>query len=94
MGSRFNHQPAGHKFYVVFKGRKPGIYTSWIDCHSQVHKFKGTAYQSYPTYKVAEAAWLAVSMDGGNNNHEAHHHNIDAPAATRIGQYWYSLVEL
>ena len=27
------------KFYVVFVGRKPGVYLSWEDCHPQVDHF-------------------------------------------------------
>ncbi|KAJ1441637.1 Ribosomal protein L9/RNase H1, N-terminal [Sesbania bispinosa] len=34
------------KFYVVFEGRSPGIYDSWIDCHVQVSGFKLNMHKS------------------------------------------------
>lgn len=40
-------------YYAVAKGRKPGIYTSWIDCESQVKKFKGAVYKKFGTKEEA-----------------------------------------
>lgn len=49
---------AGKKnFYVVFIGRKVGIFTEWIDCHIQVVKFKCSAYKGYQTREEASSAW-------------------------------------
>ena len=31
-------------FYVVFVGRRPGVYTSWLECQAQVIGFKGNIY--------------------------------------------------
>lgn len=45
------------KYYVVWKGRKPGIYTSWDECKAQVEKFTGAKYKSFPTKEEAEAAY-------------------------------------
>lgn len=42
------------KFYAVRKGRKPGIYTSWDICKSQVHGFAGAEYKSFPTKEEAQ----------------------------------------
>ncbi|MFP3727504.1 RNase H1/viroplasmin domain-containing protein [Priestia filamentosa] len=30
----------GKKFYVVWSGHKPGIYTTWAECEAQVKGFK------------------------------------------------------
>jgi ribonuclease HI len=44
------------KYYVVWKGRKKGIFTSWAECESQVKGFVGARYKSFETRKEAEAA--------------------------------------
>lgn len=43
--------------YVVFRGRVPGVYDEWEDCHKQVNKFSGNRYKGYPTREQAEARW-------------------------------------
>ena len=44
------------KYYVVWKGKEPGIYTNWNDCKQQVEGFTGAAYKSFPTMMEAELA--------------------------------------
>ena len=44
------------KYYVVWHGRTPGIYTDWSQCESQVKGFEGARYKSFPTRKEAEEA--------------------------------------
>ena len=48
---------AQKKFYVVWAGRKAGIYTDWASCKSQVDGFAGARYKSFPTRAEAEAAF-------------------------------------
>lgn len=45
------------KYYVVWKGRKAGIYTNWADCEAQVKGFAGAEYKSFPNREMAEAAF-------------------------------------
>ena len=45
------------KFYVVWKGRKPGIYTDWNSCKAQVDQFPGARYKSFKTQAEADAAF-------------------------------------
>jgi ribonuclease HI len=45
------------KFYVVWKGREPGIYHNWNDCKAQVDGFTGAAYKAFPTIMEAEIAF-------------------------------------
>lgn len=45
------------KYYVVWKGRKRGIFTSWPECESQVKGFVGARYKAFETRKEAEAAF-------------------------------------
>jgi ribonuclease HI len=44
------------KYYVVWKGRTPGIFTTWNECKSQVDGFAGARYKSFPTLGEAESA--------------------------------------
>lgn len=45
------------KFYVVWRGRKPGIYETWAECEAQVKGFSGAAFKAFPTRVMAEEAW-------------------------------------
>ena len=45
------------KWYVVWKGRKPGIHTTWLACKKQIHKYPGARYKSFPTKAAAEKAF-------------------------------------
>ena len=50
-------QMAKKKWYVVWKGKKPGIYSTWAECEKQVKGFKGAKFKSFPSYEEAEAAF-------------------------------------
>ncbi len=41
-------------FYVVHKGRIPGIYTKWDDCKKQVEKFDGAEFKKFDNREDAE----------------------------------------
>lgn len=45
------------KFYVVWKGKVPGIYASWEECYKQVNGFKNAMYKSYPSEALAQQAF-------------------------------------
>ncbi len=45
------------KFYVVWVGKKPGIYTTWEACKAQTEGFPAARYKSYPTKIEAEMAF-------------------------------------
>jgi ribonuclease HI len=45
------------KWYVVWKGKKPGIYTSWWDAKKQIDGFAGAQYKSYLSKSAAQEAW-------------------------------------
>ena len=44
------------KYYVVWKGVSPGIYTSWTDCQLQIKGYDGALYKSFETMEEAEHA--------------------------------------
>jgi ribonuclease HI len=45
------------KYYVVWKGGTPGIYTSWNDCILQIKGYEGARYKSFGTREEAERAY-------------------------------------
>lgn len=45
-----------NKFYVVWVGRKPGIYSTWDSCKAQVDGFEGAKYKGFPTIELAKSA--------------------------------------
>ncbi|MBI3162719.1 MAG: ribonuclease H family protein [Chloroflexi bacterium] len=47
------------KYYVVWKGRKTGIFTSWAECEKQVKGFVGAQYKAFDSNAEAESAFLA-----------------------------------
>ena len=51
-----------NKFYVVWVGKEPGIYTGWGDCKKQVEGYNGAKYKGFPTLELAQAAF--------HDNHE------------------------
>ena len=60
---------AKKKFYVVWKGLKPGIYQSWSDCQVQIEGFKGAQYKSYPNIASAKKAYEAgTSLNNKTKN--------------------------
>lgn len=48
---------AKQKFYVVWVGKQPGIYTSWPECQAQVSAFKDAKYKAYESKAEAERAF-------------------------------------
>lgn len=60
------------KFYVVWVGQKPGVYTSWDETRRQVEGFPAAKYKSFPTRAEAEKAY--------QGNYWAHVKKTDASA--------------
>ncbi|NOY51460.1 MAG: ribonuclease H [Chlorobi bacterium] len=60
------------KYYVVWQGKKPGIYASWDDCKKQVHGFDGAQYKSFASLDDAQLAysksfWEIAQLKGKKN---------------------------
>lgn len=55
---------AKQKWYVVWQGRDPGIYTSWADCQRQVKGVSGAKFKSFPTEAEASAAFSGGGRSG------------------------------
>ena len=48
-----------NKYYVVWQGRAPGIYSDWPSCKRQVDQFAGARYKSFVSEAEAHAAFNA-----------------------------------
>ncbi len=48
---------AKKKWYVVWVGKEPGIYTNWDETKDQVHGIAGAKYKSFKTQAAAKEAY-------------------------------------
>ena len=48
---------AKQKYYVVWDGLKPGIYTSWADCQAQIKGYNGAKYKAFESPEEAAKAF-------------------------------------
>ncbi|MEM1338863.1 MAG: ribonuclease H family protein [Bacteroidota bacterium] len=51
------------RFYVVWKGKNPGIYDSWEDCQSQIKGVKAAQYKAFSSFKEAKKAYNGNYQD-------------------------------
>lgn len=52
------------KYYVVWSGRKPGIFNTWKECETQVKGFETARYKSYESEEEAIQAFSAGPPKG------------------------------
>ncbi len=45
------------KYYVVWRGRKTGIFNTWAECEQQTKGFQGASFKSFPSLAEAEKAF-------------------------------------
>lgn len=48
---------AKKKYYVVWSGYRPGVYTEWGEAERQIKGFAGARFQGFPSRAAAEAAF-------------------------------------
>lgn len=67
-----------HKYFVVWEGKTPGIYTSWEECKRQVHGFSGARYKGFATEAEAKEAmmspcwnYIGKTAKNSSNSHTA-----------------------
>jgi ribonuclease HI len=48
---------AKQKFYVVWKGRRTGVFSTWEACSAQVSGYAGAEYKSFDSLAAAESAF-------------------------------------
>ena len=47
------------KYYTVWEGKKPGVYSSWDECKKHTHSQPGAKYKAFPTLEAALEAFAA-----------------------------------
>ncbi|WP_150265944.1 ribonuclease H [Paenibacillus tepidiphilus] len=50
---------AKQKYYVVWEGKRPGVYGTWAECQAQTNQFAGAKFKAYESRAEAEAAFKA-----------------------------------
>jgi len=58
-------------YYVVWSGRKPGVYTSWDECKAQVFGFQKPIFKKYSSLIEAETA-LKTGPDFSTKKNKSH----------------------
>jgi len=53
------------KLYVVWKGRRTGVFTDWLTCKKQIDGFTGAKFKSFATREEAEAAFVGAAPTKG-----------------------------
>ena len=48
------------KYYVVWKGHKTGVFSTWQECAAQVTGFNGAEYKSFENLEAAEIAFKSA----------------------------------
>lgn len=66
---------AKQKYYVVWSGKKAGIFTSWEACKRQVNGVKGARFKSYPTEHEARVAFQNGSDPGDRESEQTYSTN-------------------
>lgn len=51
------------KYYVIWRGHRPGVYESWDDAKKQLQGFKGGKYKSFGSRKIAQEAFVGNPDD-------------------------------
>jgi ribonuclease HI len=59
----FMGKKAKQKYYVVWKGVKPGIYKTWAECRLQVDGYKGAIHKSFDSRVEALSAYNDSPVD-------------------------------
>lgn len=74
-----------NKYYVVWNGICPGIYTSWTDCQRQINGYEGAIYKSFNTQEEAEKAYNSSPyIYIGKNKEEI---NLETKQSNDTSQY-------
>ena len=71
------------KFYVVWKGRRTGIFNTWDECSAQVSGYPGAQYKSFESLPAAQAALRAPYAESKSKATPSPRELFPAAAATR-----------
>ena len=54
---------AKKRYYVVWVGRKTGVFDAWDECNEQISGFPKAVYKSFKTKELAEQAFKSSSKE-------------------------------
>ena len=80
------------KFYVVWKGKRPGIYESWDDCKAQIEGYKGAQYKSFQDFSEAKSAFNANYLEYKGSSKRKK--ELSAEELLRIGDPNYNSISV
>ena len=52
-----------NKFYVIWRGKKTGVFNSWDECKANVSGFRNAKFKAFPSKTAAEQAFLFPYKD-------------------------------
>ncbi|KAJ1382821.1 Ribosomal protein L9/RNase H1, N-terminal [Sesbania bispinosa] len=55
------------KWFVVFEGKRLGIYHSWLDCQVQLKGYKGARHSVFKCRDLVVKAWFEYHRTGGSS---------------------------
>ncbi|MQL84654.1 hypothetical protein Taro_017166, partial [Colocasia esculenta] len=53
---------ARYKCYVVWVGRRPGVYYTWFECYEQVNSYPGARYKGFAIVEEGNMAFRGIIM--------------------------------
>lgn len=76
------------KCYVVFKGRRLGVYNTWAECHDQISRYPGNLHQTYRCRNEAEAALAKYEAMQPPNQQAYVKEGWKQPSEMKIASKW------
>ena len=80
------------KYYVVWKGFKPGIFDNWKDCEAQIRGFEGAIYKSFPGLEDAQQAFAGNWKDFVGKKERVSNPGVGNPAHTTVINHNYRML--
>ena len=72
-------------WYVVYRGRSPGVYNSWQSCQEQVAGFSNNSYQGFETLQEAQANYMNYLNTIPLGDQDVIEHQVIAQAIPNVG---------
>ena len=78
------HTMAKKRYYVVWNGLRPGVYSSWEECQTQIKGIKQALYKAFDTLAEAERAYASSPGQYIGHGAKAENKKAAAPPAAII----------
>ena len=72
-------------WYIVYRGRSPGVYNSWRSCQEQVAGFSNNSYQGFETLQEAQANYMNYLNTIPLGDQDVIEHQVIAQAIPNVG---------